>query len=192
MSNFSFPHGRGDVKYYLNQMVSPNCAWITQDYTQFASIAGVEFSSVDSAEVSIGTPYYTLIRVSDNGSIQIKGSYSAYDGSLRIELYESPTVTDEGTAVATTCQNLAEYNKDSHTLIYSDPTVSDDGDLIIGFNVYGSANAASRISSTLSSGSRRVLKSGTDYIVKVIALDNGVQYQTFLEWAECYRMTEND
>lgn len=193
MPSYSFPFNRGDVKYKLNELVSQVCAWITQDWTQFASFAGIEFSSVDTESLpAAGNPYYTLIRVSDNGTISIKGAYTAYNGTVDISLYESPTVDDDGTLVTSTCQNLAEYEKVPHTKVYSGPTISADGNLILSFTIYGSSNVPSKVASTLSSTTRRILQTNTDYVVKVVPRDTGVEYQAFFEWTECYRITENN
>lgn len=192
MPSYSFPFNRGDVKYKLNELVSQVCAWITQDYTQFASFAGIEFTAVDTHTLATsGVPHYTLIRVSDDGNVSIKGSYTSYNGTIDIELYESPTVDSVGTSVKSTCQNLAEFEKVANTTVFSDPTISDDGDHILSFTIFGASNAASRVASTLSADTRRILKANTDYLVKATAQSNSVEYQAFLEWSEDYRVVEN-
>lgn len=192
MPNYSFPFNRGDVKYKLNELVSQVCAWITQDWVQFSSFAGIEFASAISAKLGgVGAPTYGTIRVSTNGDIAVAGSYTIYGGPATIELYRNPTITDFGTEAVSTCQNLSEYEKVAHTKIYSGTTVSNDGELLLSFKIFGTVSAAGNLASTVAPEARRVLKAGEDYIIKVIPEANGENFQAFLEWAECYRIVEN-
>lgn len=193
MPSYSFPFNRGDVKYKLNELVSQVNAWIVQDYAQFTSFAGIKFSSVvEKTLQTAGVPEYTLIRVSENGNISIKGSYTGFGGKVLVGLYANPTVTDDGTIQNTTCQNLAEFERDAHTTIYDAPTVTADGDLILSFTIYSSANAVQGVASTLTSETRRILRSNNDYLIKATPSVNSVGFQQFFEWTEDYRITENN
>lgn len=101
----------------------------------------------------------------DNMSINIE------KGDIRLWIYESPTLTDNGTPQTPVNMNFASGNTSSLSL-YSDPTITDNGTkkVSIFFPLTGGGANTSPAEGGIASG--RVLKANTTYLFRLENLDN--------------------
>ena len=135
-------------------------------------------SDIDLA-VAIATPKYWRITAPAT-SKRIHFDFVVCTSAIStVELYENPTITAAGTA-------LAEQNNDRNSLLnasatcFKDTTVSSDGTMLIECVAASGSKGGGEI------GSRRefILKQGEDYLVKVTPSANNTITACTFYWAE--------
>jgi hypothetical protein len=139
--------------------------------------------SYESLDLDIATPQKLLFRIGSR-DLHYVSVLGALGGSVKLELYRSPTVTAAGTEIAG-----YNNNEDSSNTIsakgYHTPTTTANGTLCAPpRRALGSAQGASSSGSSLSGGSERILKANTDYLVIITTDTDNTKYTYYLEGYE--------
>ena len=92
-------------------------------------------------------------------------------GNIRITLYESPTLTADGTLLTTHRNMNRNYSDNSDMLLYDTPVFTSEGTFVAStFSpLTGSGNNINSAQSAIAGG--RVLKKNTDYLIVIENLD---------------------
>jgi len=149
-----------------------------QFYVRKSYPLGSEIAGGDSVDLLFRTTTKTVIP---------KSRVVSYIGEeFQIEVFESPTLTDDGTPI-----NPANFNRvnpvASTVEFYESPTVTADGTLIDPEPeyYYGSGSAGQRIATTLPEGRERILPANTDYLIRITNnSNNDGRISYFLDWHE--------
>ncbi len=88
------------------------------------------------------------------------------DGEVILELYENPTITSNGTAVASNNKNRSSTNT-SLTACYGGTTASSNGTLIARHHILGSGQGAFTAGGSGGFGGEWLLKPNEDYLFKI-------------------------
>lgn len=122
-----------------------------------------------------------LVRVPAGKAAHLR-SQASVGGNCRLFMYQGPTVTDDGTAVARHNRNLFSSNE-SNTLVFSGPTTSALGTLLPDGIIPGGIKGAGS-GAQAGSFEEWVLPPG-DYLVRLTNISGGVQPVSIaLDWYE--------
>jgi len=110
-----------------------NDALVVQDEIHTKIHSGELFTCGASAEVASGGVVEFLIRVTGGTHARFIGSVAH---NMKAELFEDPTTSADGTAVACTNRNRFSSNT-ATTLVFAGPTVTGDGTRLVEFFIPG-------------------------------------------------------
>lgn len=149
-----------------------------QFYVRKSYPLGSEIGGGDSVELLFRTTTKTIIP---------KSRVVSYIGEeFQIEIFESPTLTDDGTPINPS--NFNRVNPVASTVeFYESPTATADGTPIEPEPEYyfGAASAIFRNASALSESRERILPPNTDYLIRITNNDTGAgRFSYFLDWYE--------
>ncbi len=124
-------------------------------------------SDYDDSVVN-ATPKYWLMKIGVKEAhikVELNGSNAGF-----LEIFETPTTTDNGTPVPT-INNFRSSLEIATTTVFSDPTVSVDGTRILVSSA-GNDSQATRINSLVESQREFILTPSKDYLFKYNPLAN--------------------
>ena len=132
---------------------------------------GNAYSFDTDGEIPISSSLYFVGIVGDKQVHFDNVTINLQKGAVRLWLYESPTLTDNGTPESPINMNFASINTSSLSL-YSAPTITDNGTkkASIFFPLTGGGANTSPQEGGIASG--RVLKTNTTYLFRLENLDN--------------------
>jgi hypothetical protein len=138
--------------------------------------AGTGYSISAIGTIAGDTSLYFLARVGDKQIHFEEFDLKLSAGNVTLELFKDPTITSVGDSVIPDTLNDAA-NIPCESLIYSGSTISDDGTRKYVSKAF-TLGVAEKSESGTAIASGRVLKSNTDYIVKITNLEAvaSVQY----------------
>jgi len=160
-------------------------AQVLIDFAHHAVHHGFLFTVSDfDTDIDIAAPKYWLFRTPNtNKRIHIIFDVGV-SGGVQVDLYESPTITADGTAI-TPFNNDFNRNDVSVLLVFKDPTVTADGTLKTSTRIGASGPGNSdKVGGNLRPGSEYILKQNTNYILKITSDANDTKATMIAEYYE--------
>lgn len=151
----------------------------TKDDLDVAITNGNAYSHADIHTLGNNVTYYHLLIV-PNTATRIRFSFNiASTGPVKVQFYEAPTTTANGTAADEINRDRNSVNVASMTM-FQDPTVTVDGTLLQEFSLGATGGAKAGATETRV----WVLKQNTKYLVKLISGQASNEISTELFWVE--------
>jgi len=134
------------------------------------------------ADVDTAAPKYWMV-VTPNSTTRVKISATlSASGAGIMQLYEAPTVTDNGSAL--TIVNLNRVSASTSTATaFSDPTVTDDGTLLLTYMI-PAGGVPKAVGSSVRQDTEVILKANTKYVFKFTPDADNVSAGLVAAWFE--------
>lgn len=138
--------------------------------------------------IASGTSRYIVFRTSSK-KVLFKSRVVSYIGEeFRLELFNSPTLSDDGTPIIVSNYN-GVYPQATTVEVYKGPTVVAEGTPIDDPNepeyYFGSSSQGQRAANSIPEGRERILPENTTFLIKVTNTGTGNgRFQYFGDWYE--------
>lgn len=129
--------------------------------------ASHEFSGVAGSGV-----VETLVKVGSNKNLHMAFG-TGVGGNTRIEIFEGPTITANGTAIDKTNFRRTGTPPTSDATLFHTPTTTADGTKIIGSVAFGGSSGATKVGGRIRQGLEFILKKSENYLVRTTNISAG-------------------
>lgn len=141
-------------------------ALITIEHNHYEVHKGLMFTAFESFS-SVADEGTAEILIVCSANTQPHINFLIYaDGKNELDLYEQPTVTENGTDVSAVNMNRTSNNINK-TNIYHTPTITSDGNLLLNLIGPGGSTSKTRIGGELKTMTEFVLKEGYTYLLRI-------------------------